>query len=60
MYYTGNMRYLADALLVTGAGAVSYGAWVWFEPAGFITGGSLLLLAGLATARAEAVKGKIK
>lgn len=49
------MRWVADVLLVTGAALVSYGAWVWFEPAGYITGGALLLAGGLGAARAEAM-----
>ena len=37
---------LADLILLGGFGAISYGAWVIFEPAGFISGGiGLILLA---------------
>lgn len=50
------MKFATDAFLVLGVGAVSYGAWLWFEPAGFITCGALLLVGGLALARAEAAK----
>lgn len=35
-----------DALLIAGAGGIAYGAWLVYEPAGFIVGGVLVLLAG--------------
>lgn len=44
-----------DILLVVGSFGITYGAWVWFEPAGFITGGVLLLAGALARGRARAV-----
>ncbi len=47
---------LDDLMLVAGWLGVAYGAWVWFEPAGFITGGVLLLAGALARGRARAVK----
>ena len=52
------MKYMADILTVAGAGAVTYGAWTLEPMAGVITGGALLLAAGLARARAEALAGR--
>lgn len=43
-------KHLPDLLLYIGAGLVSYGAWMWFAPAGFIVGGGLLLAFGWLTA----------
>lgn len=40
-----------DALMAAGAGGISYGAWLVYEPAGFIVGGVLLLIAGVLAAR---------
>lgn len=40
-------KLLPDALLVAGAAAVSYGAWLAYPPCGFIVGGALLIVAGL-------------
>ena len=51
------MKYVPDALLVAGFGLVSWGAWTWFEPAGFLVGGMLLLAGGLAIGRAQAAHG---
>lgn len=42
----------ADALMVAGAGSMSYGAWLAWAPAGFLVGGVLLIVAGLLAARA--------
>lgn len=36
-----------DAMLVAGAAAVSYGAWLVYQPAGIIVGGAFLIYAGL-------------
>lgn len=36
-----------------GAGLVAYGAWLVYAPAGFITGGVLLLAGAWLSARAE-------
>lgn len=47
------IKLLPDALLIAGAAAVSYGAWLAWAPAGFIVGGALLLVAGLNLARAS-------
>ena len=40
-----------DALILGGISAVSYGAWLVFEPAGFIVGGVFSLLGGALIAR---------
>ncbi len=40
-----------DTLMVGGAALVSYGAWLIYPPAGFITGGALLLVAGILASR---------
>lgn len=45
-------KLLPDALLIAGAAAVSYGAWLAFPPCGFIVGGALMLVAGLKMASA--------
>jgi len=42
---------LPDALLLIGAGLVSYGAYMIYAPAGFIVGGSFFILAGRLAAR---------
>ena len=43
--------WLPDALMVAGAGGVSYGAWLVYAPTGFIIGGALTLAAGVLAAR---------
>lgn len=43
--------WLPDTLMVTGTGAVSYGAALIYAPAGFIVGGLLLLAGGVLAAR---------
>lgn len=40
-----------DSMIMAGVGLVSYGAWLVYEPAGFITGGVLLLIGGIKAAR---------
>ena len=50
-------RIATDLVLLAGAGAVTYGAWDLLPAAGCITGGALLLVAGLARGRAEASAG---
>jgi hypothetical protein len=45
--------YLADALLIAGVGLVSYGAWLVYEPAGFIVGGLMGLAGGILAAKTE-------
>ncbi len=42
---------VADGLLLAGAAAVSYGAWLMYPPAGFIVGGVLAMVAGALIAR---------
>lgn len=42
---------LPDALMIAGAGGIAYGAWLIHEPAGFIVGGALLLVAGVISAK---------
>lgn len=41
----------SDALLIAGASAVSYGAWLIYAPAGFIVGGLFLLAGGVLVAK---------
>jgi hypothetical protein len=36
-----------DLLLVVGAAGVSYGAWLAYQPAGYIVAGALAIYAGL-------------
>lgn len=38
---------LCDLAVLAGAAAVSYGAWLIYQPAGFITGGLLLCAGGV-------------
>ncbi|WP_428141470.1 hypothetical protein [Delftia acidovorans] len=40
-----------DSLLLSGAAAISYGAWLIYAPAGFIAGGVLLITGGVLMAR---------
>lgn len=40
-----------DGLLLCGAAAISYGAWLIYAPAGFIAGGALLIAGGVLMAR---------
>lgn len=42
---------LPDAMLVAGALAVAYGAWLVHPAAGFIAGGVLLLVGGVQAGR---------
>lgn len=41
---------LPDALIVSGVGAISYGAWLIHPAAGFIAGGILVLAFGVLSA----------
>lgn len=53
------IKMVPDALIVLGAGALSYGAGLLHPAAGFIVGGMLLLAGGIFTAqRAPAEKGE--
>lgn len=40
-------KILPDVLLVIGAAGVSYGAWMAWNPLGFIIGGALAIVAGI-------------
>lgn len=40
-----------DGSILIGAGMLTYGAWLAYAPAGFLVVGSLLLAAGLRSAR---------
>ncbi len=40
-----------DALMVAGTGAVAYGTWMIYPPAGFIVGGVLTVVGGILAAR---------
>jgi hypothetical protein len=40
-------KVLPDVLLVAGAAGVSYGAWLAYQPAGYIVAGALAIVAGL-------------
>lgn len=40
-----------DMLMAAGAALISYGVWAIYPPAGFITGGVLLLVAGVIASR---------
>jgi hypothetical protein len=44
---------LPDVLMLSGACGVSYGAWLVYEPAGYLVGGVLLMTAGILGARAK-------
>jgi hypothetical protein len=43
--------FLPDVLLLGGAVALSYGAWLIYQPAGFIVVGALALLGGVLLSR---------
>lgn len=43
--------FLPDFLLVGGAAALAYGAWLVYAPAGFIVGGLLALVGGVILSR---------
>jgi hypothetical protein len=44
---------LPDVLLIAGAGAVSYGAWMIYPAAGFIVYGLMSIAAGIKLARVD-------
>lgn len=44
---------LRDLVGLAGATLVSYGAWMIFAPAGFITGGALLIVGAALAARTQ-------
>jgi hypothetical protein len=47
---------LPDALIVTGATALSYGAWLLHPSAGFLTAGVLLVTGGVVAGRKKEAK----
>lgn len=44
------MKFLPDLMLLSGAGAMAYGAWMIFQPAGYLLGGLLAVLWGIKAA----------
>jgi hypothetical protein len=44
---------LPDALMICGAATASYGAWLIYEPAGYIALGIALIACGVLIARGE-------
>lgn len=46
--------HLPDALMVTGAAAIAYGAWLVYPPAGYAVCGGFLFAAGWFSARSGA------
>lgn len=48
---------LDDALALAGVGAITYGAWAVYAPAGWVVGGAFAVAAATASARARARKG---
>ncbi len=44
---------LPDVLMLAGTAAVSYGAWLVYEPAGYIVAGAITLVFGVLGARAS-------
>lgn len=42
-----------DGLMMAGAGALSYGAWLIYQPAGWLVGGALVLVAGVKLANVK-------
>ena len=45
------IEWLPDALMVSGASAIAYGAWLIYAPAGFVVGGGFALVGGWLLAR---------
>lgn len=43
-----------DAAGISGAGLIVYGAWLVYAPAGFVVGGTFLMLSALVLARRAA------
>jgi hypothetical protein len=50
------IKMVPDALIVSGAGALSYGAGLLHPAAGFIAAGALLLVGGICAARRAPVE----
>lgn len=44
---------LPDLLMLVGAGALSYGAWLIYPAAGYLVAGALLMIAGVMAARVK-------
>jgi hypothetical protein len=44
-------NWIPDLLILGGVSLLSYGAWLTYEPAGFIVAGALTLYAGVKVAR---------
>lgn len=47
------MAWIRDVAALCGAASVSYGAWLIYEPAGFIVGGIIALSAAVLSARGD-------
>ena len=45
------MQAVPDLLLISGALSLSWGAWLAWPPAGYLVGGTLLIVAGLTLAK---------
>lgn len=45
------MKYVPDLVILSGVLCLSYGAWLVYEPAGFIVFGALAVFAGARMAR---------
>lgn len=45
------LEYLRDAIGLAGVAAITYGAWLIYQPAGFIVGGVLLIAGAILTSR---------
>lgn len=43
-----------EVFALAGAGVISYGAWLVYQPAGFIVGGAFLLVIGIGSAKSAA------
>ena len=43
--------WVPDIIMLAGAGSIAYGAWLVFEPAGFMVGGALGIGIGYLIAR---------
>jgi hypothetical protein len=50
----GLPTFARDAAGLAGCGLVSYGAWLIYDPAGFIVGGLVLVVGAFMSAKADA------
>lgn len=41
------MKHIPDLLMIAGAGGISYGAWVIYQPAGYMVAGGFALIGGV-------------